>query len=113
MTTLQQLEDLGVVLENNICVFCSTIMSEEIKTCDNCQDYKGVVNIVQAVGYYGKEILGYQKGKLKMNWKLVKEAQDKQRAKEVERMRLLLDMSYSNPNPRPLNNAYELGKLDR
>jgi hypothetical protein len=48
-----------------------------------------------------------------MNWKDVKEAQDKQRAKEVERMRLLLDMSYANPNPRPLNNAYELGKLDR
>jgi hypothetical protein len=59
MTTLQQLEDIGIVFENNICVFCSTIMSEEIKTCDNCQDYKGVVNIVQAVGYYGKEILGY------------------------------------------------------
>jgi hypothetical protein len=58
MTTLQQLEDLGVVLENNICVFCSTIMSEEIKTCATCQDYKGVVNVVQAVGYYGKDILG-------------------------------------------------------
>ena len=48
-----------------------------------------------------------------MNWKLVKEAQDKQRAKEVERMRILLDASFANRNPRPLNNAYELGKLDR
>jgi hypothetical protein len=48
-----------------------------------------------------------------MNYQQLKEAQDKQRAKEMERIRLLLDMSYSNPNPRPLNNAYELGKLDR
>ena len=48
-----------------------------------------------------------------MDWKLVKEAQDKQRAKEVERMRLLLDLSYANRKPRPLNNNYELNKLDR
>jgi hypothetical protein len=59
MTTLRELEDMGVVLENNICVFCSTIMSEEIKLCAKCNEYKGVVNVVQAVGYYGKEILGY------------------------------------------------------
>jgi hypothetical protein len=48
-----------------------------------------------------------------MNWKLVKEAQDKQRAKEMERINLLLEMSFANRKPRPLNNAYELGKLDR
>ena len=48
-----------------------------------------------------------------MDWKLVKEAQDKQRAKEMERINILLEASFNNRKPRPLNNAYELGKLDR
>lgn len=48
-----------------------------------------------------------------MNWKLVKEAQDKQRAKEMERIHILLEASFANRKPRPINNAYELGKLDR
>ena len=48
-----------------------------------------------------------------MNWKDVKEAQDKQRAKEMERINKLVVMSLANNRRRPLNNAYELGKLDR
>jgi len=48
-----------------------------------------------------------------MNYQQLKKAQDKQRAKEMERINLLLEMSFANRNPRPLNNAYELGKLDR
>jgi len=53
-----------------------------------------------------------KKGKL-MNYQQLKEAQDKQRAKEMERINLLLEMSFANRKPRPLNNAYELGNLDR
>ena len=48
-----------------------------------------------------------------MNYQQLKEAQDKQRAKEMERINLLLEASFANRKPRPLNNAYELGKLDR
>jgi len=48
-----------------------------------------------------------------MNYQQLKEAQDKQRAKEMERINLLLEMSFANRGSRPLNNAYELGKLDR
>ena len=48
-----------------------------------------------------------------MNWKLVKEAQDKQRAKEMERINTLLEASFANRKPRPLNDEYELGQLDR
>lgn len=44
--------------------------------------------------------------------RLIVEAQNKQRAREMERINLLLEMSYANPNPRPLNNAYELRKLE-
>ena len=43
----------------------------------------------------------------------IREAQNKQRAKEMERINILLEASFANNNPRPLNNAYELGKLDR
>jgi hypothetical protein len=48
-----------------------------------------------------------------MNYQEIKDAQDKKRAKEMERIRLMNEMSFANRNPRPLNNAYELGKLDR
>ena len=43
----------------------------------------------------------------------IRNAQQKQRDKEVERMKILLEASFANRKPRPLNNAYELGKLDR
>jgi hypothetical protein len=59
MTTLKELEEMGICLSDNICVFCSIRMDRWDKICRNCKEYKGVVNVVQAVGYYGKDILGY------------------------------------------------------
>jgi hypothetical protein len=53
--SLREIEELGFSLSDNICVFCSNILDEKI--CLFCGEYKGVVNIVEAVGYYGKEIL--------------------------------------------------------
>jgi hypothetical protein len=57
MTTLLEIENLGFRLEDNICVFCSQVMDSGYKICLSCGEYKGVVNIVEAVGYYGKDIL--------------------------------------------------------
>ena len=48
-----------------------------------------------------------------MTYKELLEAQNKQRAKEMERINILLEASYSNRKPRPLTTAHELGKLDR
>jgi hypothetical protein len=48
-----------------------------------------------------------------MNYQQLKEAQDKQRAKEMERINTLLEASFANRKPRPLNDEYELGQLDR
>lgn len=48
-----------------------------------------------------------------MTYKELLEAQNKQRAKEMERIKILLEASFANRKPRPINNAYELGKLDR
>ena len=58
MTTLREIENLGVCLTDNVCVFCSRIMDGWDKFCPNCNEYKGVMNVVSAVAYYGKDILG-------------------------------------------------------
>ena len=55
--SLREIEELGFSLQENICVFCSETMSKVTRICFGCGEYKGVVNIVEAVGYYGKEIL--------------------------------------------------------
>ena len=57
MTTLNEIETLGFSLTNNICVFCSNILGNADRVCLNCNEYKGVMNIVEAVGYYGSDIL--------------------------------------------------------
>jgi len=57
MTTLNEIEKLGFSLQDNICVFCSTTYDRWNKICVSCNEYKGVINIVEAVGYYGKDIL--------------------------------------------------------
>jgi predicted amidophosphoribosyltransferase len=57
MTTLREIENLGFSLQDNICVFCSNTMDRWDKICGNCREYKGVMNIVEAVGYYGSDIL--------------------------------------------------------
>lgn len=52
-----EIEELGFSLANKICVFCSEVLDSGYKICLSCGEYKGVLNIVEAVGYYGKEIL--------------------------------------------------------
>lgn len=48
-----------------------------------------------------------------MTYKELLEAQTKQREKEMVRINQLLEASLSNRNPRPINNDYELRKLER
>ena len=60
MTTLREIENLGVSLQDNVCVFCSRTMDRWDSICGNCKDYKGVMNVVSAVAYYGLDILGNQ-----------------------------------------------------
>ena len=60
MTTLREIENLGYSLTDTICVFCSAIFAEAPNFCGNCQEYKGLINIVEAVGYYGKDVLPIQ-----------------------------------------------------
>jgi hypothetical protein len=57
MTTLREIENLGFCLQDNICVFCLRTMDSQDKWCVSCNEYKGVMNIVSAVSYYGKDIL--------------------------------------------------------
>jgi hypothetical protein len=57
MTTLREIENLGFSLNDKICVFCSNISDSGFQVCLNCGEYKGILNIVEAVGYYGKDIL--------------------------------------------------------
>jgi hypothetical protein len=56
--TIRELENLGINLQDNICVFCSRTMDRQDKWCKSCNEYKSVMNIVSAIGYYGVGILG-------------------------------------------------------
>ena len=60
MTTIRELENLKINFQDNICVFCSRTMDRQDKWCKSCNEYKGVMNIVSAIGYYGVGILGDQ-----------------------------------------------------
>ena len=44
---------------DNICIFCSLTMDGWDSICRNCNEYKGVMNIAEAVKHYGTEIVGY------------------------------------------------------
>jgi hypothetical protein len=57
MTTFEKLENLGFATQDNICVFCSITMDRWDSICRRCMEYKGVMNIVKAVEYYGEDIL--------------------------------------------------------
>ncbi len=65
MTTLNKNEIVDFLIENNfaiqdnICVFCSSRMDRWDSICRKCKEYKGVMNIVDAIEYYGLEIIGY------------------------------------------------------
>lgn len=55
--TIDFLEMNGFSAQDNICVFCSITMDRWDSICRNCKEYKGVMNITQAVAYYGEDIL--------------------------------------------------------
>jgi len=57
MTTLREIENLGFSLQDNICVFCSKTYDRWNNVCVSCNEYKGMMNIVSAVAYYGPDIL--------------------------------------------------------
>jgi hypothetical protein len=57
MDTIQFLDKNGFCATDKICVFCSITTDGWNAFCYKCKDYKGMMNIVQAVNYYGKEIL--------------------------------------------------------
>jgi len=59
MTTLEKLEEMGIATQDNICVFCSSRFDRWDSICRKCKEYKGVMNVVDAVEYYGLEIIGY------------------------------------------------------
>ena len=60
MTTLREIENLGFSLQDNICVFCSKTYDRWNSVCVSCNEYKGMMNIVSAVAYYGPDILPNQ-----------------------------------------------------
>ena len=60
MTTLNTIEELGFSIQSNICVFCSTTYDRWDKVCVSCREYKGMMNILDAVEYYGIDILPNQ-----------------------------------------------------
>jgi hypothetical protein len=55
---IEFLLDANVAIQDNICVFCSSRFDRWDSICRKCKDYKGVMNIVDAVEYYGTEIIG-------------------------------------------------------
>ena len=66
MTTLDKNQVIEYLIENNfnfqdkICVFCSTTYDRWNAVCVSCREYKGMTNIVEAVEYYGIDILPNQ-----------------------------------------------------
>ena len=58
MTTIEIIEKAGFCVQDKICVFCSKTMDRWDTFCGNCQEYKGVMKVTDAVDYYGEEILG-------------------------------------------------------
>jgi len=57
MDYLDYLDEIYEELVDKVCVFCSITTDGWNAFCYKCKDYKGMMNIVQAVNYYGKEIL--------------------------------------------------------
>lgn len=47
-------------IQDNICVFCSNTFDRWNSICVSCREYKGVMNIIDAVEYYGIDILPNQ-----------------------------------------------------
>jgi hypothetical protein len=65
MTNTKKIDTMSFLIDNdicvmdNICVFCSIRMDGWDRFCPSCKDYKGVMDVYQAVENYGIEILGF------------------------------------------------------
>jgi hypothetical protein len=63
MTTLNKTQVIEYLIDNNfcvtdkICVFCSHTTDGWNAVCYSCNDYKGMMSIVEAVEYYGTDVL--------------------------------------------------------
>ena len=57
ITIADELIENGFNIQDNICVFCSRTFDRWDSICLNCKEYKGVMNIIDAVEYYGRDIL--------------------------------------------------------
>jgi hypothetical protein len=57
-TTLEIVVENGFNIQDKICVFCSKTLDRWDMFCHSCQEYKGVMNVADAVDYYGVDILG-------------------------------------------------------
>jgi len=57
MTTIEIVVENGFNVKDKICVFCSNILGQWDNFCHPCQEYKSVMNIVDAVDYYGVDVL--------------------------------------------------------
>lgn len=58
MNTAERLNELGFSPIDKICVFCSITTDRWNYFCVNCKEYKGLMSLIDAVDYYGEEILG-------------------------------------------------------
>ena len=58
MNTLEFIIENGFSPQDKICVFCSITTDRWNSFCGNCKEYKGLMPIVDAVDYYGTDILG-------------------------------------------------------
>lgn len=54
---IEIIEENGLSPQDNFCVFCSISMDRWNSICSRCKEYKGVMNIVEAVRIYGTDIL--------------------------------------------------------
>lgn len=60
MTTIEIILENGFNVQDKICVFCSITTDRWNYFCVNCKEYKGLMPIVDAVDYYGTDILPLQ-----------------------------------------------------
>jgi hypothetical protein len=59
MNTMDFIEKKGLCATDKICVFCSTLTDGWNAFCPKCKDYKGMMNLPEAIKVYGTEIIGY------------------------------------------------------
>lgn len=59
MTTLKTLEKNGLSENDKICLYCSRLFSPLTDWCGFCQEYKGMIRVVDAIDCYGEDVLNW------------------------------------------------------